>query len=78
MTLRVVFRRAAKDEFGDAAAWYDNRRSGLGEEFAVEIEQAFLELPRRRSAIRSFSATSAALSRDVFRLLFTSAYAQTV
>ena len=40
--LRVAFRRAAKDEFEDAAAWYDNQRSGLGEEFAVEIEQAIL------------------------------------
>jgi toxin ParE1/3/4 len=40
MTLRVVFRRAAKSEFEDAATWYDERRSGLGEEFVIEIEQA--------------------------------------
>ncbi len=40
MTLRVVFRRAAKSEFEDAAAWYEERRRGLGEEFAAEIEEA--------------------------------------
>ena len=40
MTLRIVFRRAAKIEFEDAAAWYDEKRFGLGEEFIVEIEQA--------------------------------------
>ena len=40
MTLRIVFRRAAKIEFEDASAWYDEKRLGLGEEFIVEIEQA--------------------------------------
>ena len=40
MTLRIVFRRAAKTEFEQAALWYDEQRSGLGEEFAIEIEQA--------------------------------------
>ena len=40
MTLRIVFRRAAKTEFEDAAVRYDEQRSGLGEEFIIEIEQA--------------------------------------
>ena len=40
MTLRVVFRRAAKQEFDGAADRYDERRPGLGEEFIVEIDQA--------------------------------------
>ncbi|MCW5604119.1 MAG: type II toxin-antitoxin system RelE/ParE family toxin [Burkholderiales bacterium] len=40
MTLRVVFRRAAKSEFEDAAAWYGERGAGLGEEFVHEIEIA--------------------------------------
>ncbi len=40
MTIRVVYRRAAKVEFEDAAVWYDERRPGLGEEFIHEIEQA--------------------------------------
>jgi plasmid stabilization system protein ParE len=40
MTLRVVFRRAAKREFDDAADRYDEQRPGLGEEFTFEIDQA--------------------------------------
>ena len=40
MTLRVVFRRAAKSEFEDAVVRYDEQRHGLGEEFIVEIEEA--------------------------------------
>ena len=40
MTLRIVFRRAAKSEFEDAAVWYDEKRPGLGEEFIREIDDA--------------------------------------
>ena len=40
MTLRIVFRRSARGEFEDAAVRYDDQRSGLGEEFIVEIEEA--------------------------------------
>jgi plasmid stabilization system protein ParE len=40
MSLQVVFRRAAKDEFESAAAWYEERRRGLGEEFVAEISDA--------------------------------------
>lgn len=40
MTLRIVFRRAAKSEFEDAAVWYDKQRPGLGEEFIIEIEES--------------------------------------
>jgi plasmid stabilization system protein ParE len=40
MTLRIVFRRAAKSEFEDAAARYDEQHPGIGEEFVMEIEQA--------------------------------------
>ncbi len=37
MSLRVVFRRAAQSEFEDAAAWYEDRRRGLGQEFAADV-----------------------------------------
>ena len=40
MSLRVVFRRAAKDEFENAAAWYEEQHRGLGEEFITEIGEA--------------------------------------
>jgi plasmid stabilization system protein ParE len=40
MSLRVVFRRAAKDEIENAAAWYEEQSRGLGEEFITEIGDA--------------------------------------
>lgn len=40
MTLRVVFRRAARAEFDAAALWYEARQSGLGAAFAAEINRA--------------------------------------
>lgn len=40
MTLRIVFRHAAKSEFECAALWYDEKRPGLGEEFIREIDEA--------------------------------------
>jgi plasmid stabilization system protein ParE len=40
MTLRVVFRRAAQAEFLEAAAWYEQQRAGLGEDFLREVESA--------------------------------------
>ncbi len=42
MTLRVVFRQAAKSELEDAAAWYDEQHLGLGEAFSAEIAQAVM------------------------------------
>ena len=40
MTLAVVFRRASRREFDEAALWYEERRPGLGFEFAEEINRA--------------------------------------
>lgn len=40
MTLAVVFRRAARREFDEAALWYEERRRGLGNEFVGEIDRA--------------------------------------
>ena len=40
MTLPVVFRRAAKDEFDSAAIWYDERQAGLGTQFVFEVKNA--------------------------------------
>ncbi len=33
MTLRVVFRRAARLEFEEGVLWYEERRRGLGAQF---------------------------------------------
>lgn len=40
MTPAVVFRHAARHEFEEAALWYEERRPGLGLEFAGEINRA--------------------------------------
>ena len=40
MTLQVVFRRAARQEFDDAANWYEERQAGLGQQFIIEIDRA--------------------------------------
>lgn len=40
MTLRVVFRRAARAEFDAAALWYEERQPGLGTQFVSEIDHA--------------------------------------
>lgn len=40
MTLKVVFRPAARAEFDDAALWYDERQAGLGARFVGDIERA--------------------------------------
>ncbi len=50
MTLAVVFRRAARREFDEAALWYEERRPGLGLEFVSEINRAvylLAENPKR-------------------------------
>ena len=39
MSLAVSFRRAAREEFIEAAAWYELRRLKLGVEFIAEIDR---------------------------------------
>jgi toxin ParE1/3/4 len=39
MTLQVTFRRAARAELIEAAAWYEAQRPNLGAEFIAEIER---------------------------------------
>ncbi len=40
MTLRVVFRPAARAEFDGATLWYEDRQAGLGAQFVAEIDRA--------------------------------------
>lgn len=39
MTLPVTFRRAAREEIIEAAAWYEAQRPNLGVEFIAEVER---------------------------------------
>lgn len=40
MTLKVVFRKAARTEFDAAALWYKQRHPSLGLRFVAEIDRA--------------------------------------
>jgi plasmid stabilization system protein ParE len=40
MTVKVVFRPAARAEFDGATLWYEDRRAGLGIQFVSEIDYA--------------------------------------
>ena len=64
MTLRIVFRRAAKREFENAAVRYDEQRLGLGEEFTIEIEQA---LARAAAAPERYPIVFGDIRRTVAR-----------
>lgn len=55
MKFDVVFRRAAQDEFADAAAWYEAQRAGLGTEFISEIERCVATIAQRP---RHYSVTA--------------------
>jgi len=39
MSLLVVFRRAARAEFDDAADWYEQQRTGLGTSFTAAVQR---------------------------------------
>jgi hypothetical protein len=36
---RIVFRKAAREEFDEAADWYERQRYGLGDIFTRAIQQ---------------------------------------
>ena len=54
MTLVVAFRRAARTEFVEAAAWYEAQRQNLGVEFIAEVERCVAiaaEQPQRHAVV---------------------------
>jgi toxin ParE1/3/4 len=44
MSLTIIFRRAARTEFDDAADWYDGRRIGLGASFAAAVQSVLTRI----------------------------------
>jgi toxin ParE1/3/4 len=44
--VRIVVHPEAAAELRDAAQWYDDRRSGLGEEFLEEVAASFSRIAR--------------------------------
>ena len=49
MTYKVVFRRAAQRELENATLWYEERRAGLGAEFAAEVDGAIASIAQNPS-----------------------------
>jgi plasmid stabilization system protein ParE len=62
MTYKVVFRRAAQREFADAALWYEERRGGLGAEFASEVNRAIESAAQNPNRCRGADAAGVAAS----------------
>jgi plasmid stabilization system protein ParE len=55
MSLRAIIREAAEADIAEAALWYQNQQSGLGEDFVSEIRAAITsaaENPRRYRRLR--------------------------
>ncbi len=44
--IRLRQHRSVRAELRDAAAWYETRRSGLGDEFLDEVDRALMEIRR--------------------------------
>lgn len=40
MSRRLIFKPAARFEFDEAVAWYEEQRPGLGKEFTLEVKLA--------------------------------------
>jgi hypothetical protein len=69
MTLPVVFRRAARREFDEAALWYEERRAGLGHnssEINYAINWCWKNPQRTDHAPRDSMCSSAPLPYSVF------------
>jgi plasmid stabilization system protein ParE len=64
MTLPVVFRRAARAEFDDAADWYNSRHAGLGDSFVDAVQDTL-------DRIRSQPKLYAKVFRDIQEALVT-------
>ena len=46
MTLPIVFRRQARGEFDEAAAWYEQHRAGLGAKFIDAVQDVLNQAAR--------------------------------
>ena len=44
MTFSIVLRPEARAEFDEAFDWYEQRRAGLGAEFAERVHAAFRQI----------------------------------
>ena len=55
MTRKVIIRESAESDISEAALWYQNQRTGLGEEFITEVHAAIASVaanPRKYRRLR--------------------------
>ncbi|QQR87889.1 MAG: type II toxin-antitoxin system RelE/ParE family toxin [Flavobacteriales bacterium] len=52
MSLRPVFRPAAREDVAEGYAWYEARREGLGDAFLLEVQRCLAVVLRTPSAFR--------------------------
>ncbi|MGE3639620.1 MAG: type II toxin-antitoxin system RelE/ParE family toxin [Pirellulales bacterium] len=58
--MKLTILTAAKLEAAEAAAWYDDRRRGLGDEFLAEVADAFDHIrhdPQMSTRLEAYSGT---------------------
>ena len=72
MSHRLIFKRVAREEYFEAVAWYETQRSGLGREFAQEVDRVLkraLANPEQFRKVRP-SARKARLDRFPYNIYF--------
>ena len=57
MTVRLVFRSVALDEFDKAAEWYESQRPGLGTDFVAEVRRVLQAIQSQPDRYPLASAT---------------------
>jgi hypothetical protein len=70
MTLPVIFRRAARHEFQEAARWYEARQTGLGLHYVAEVDRAVQMAAEQPTRFRRCTAKSAAFGSSDFPIQF--------
>ena len=70
MALPIVFRRIAKRELDESIAWCEVQKSGLGVEFAVEIETFLLRVAETPEQFIRGEIRRAVLQRFPYTLHF--------
>lgn len=62
MIRKLIIEPEAEADMGEAFAWYENQRRGLGHEFLLAIEASFAAIRRRPESFKS-------IRRDVRRAI---------
>jgi plasmid stabilization system protein ParE len=64
---KIVFALLARLEFEDAAAWYEEQRSGLGDKFRIEVNAALQQVLKTPERFRLVSPSTHKTTLKRFR-----------